>query len=104
MSHLRFSRGYLVAAIGFSGLLLTWSSRAVEVDTRLRDAEAQRIAVIEKVKPTVVAIFSPGGQGGGSGGLITPDGYTLTNFHVVNGAGTVMQCGLLAGILYDAVL
>src|SRR5262249_25939129 len=76
---------------------------AQEPDRRLQEAEAQRIAVIAKLKPSVVAIFGHGGQGGGSGVLISKDGYALTNFHVVQGAGPVMQCGLPDGIFYDAV-
>src|SRR5205823_366134 len=67
-------------------------------------AESDRIALIERIKPAVVAIFSPGGQGGGSGVLISKDGYALTNFHVVQGAGPLMQCGLSDGVLYDAVV
>jgi S1-C subfamily serine protease len=74
------------------------------IDSRVREAEAKRIAAIEKVRPAVVAIFGPGGQGGGSGVLISDDGYALTNFHVVEGAGPVMECGLPDGVLYDAVL
>jgi S1-C subfamily serine protease len=74
------------------------------LDARIRDAEAKRIAAIEKVRPAVVAIFAPGGQGGGSGVLVSEDGYALTNFHVVEGPGAVMQCGLPDGVLYDAVL
>jgi S1-C subfamily serine protease len=74
-----------------------------EPDRRLQEAEAQRIVVIAKLKPSVVAIFGHGGQGGGSGVLISKDGYALTNFHVVQGAGPVMQCGLADGVLYDAV-
>src|SRR5437868_11466529 len=70
----------------------------------VREAEAHRTAVVEKVRPAVVAIFAPGGQGGGSGVLIDPDGYALTNFHVVQGSGPVMQCGLADGVLYDSVL
>lgn len=67
-------------------------------------AEAERVAVVQKVKPTVVAIFARGGQGGGTGVLISPDGYALTNFHVVQPTGPTMQCGLPDGVLYDAVL
>jgi S1-C subfamily serine protease len=67
-------------------------------------AQAERVAVIEKVKPSVVAVFARGGQGGGSGVLIDKDGYALTNFHVVAGAGHVMQCGLPDGVFYDAVV
>src|SRR3984893_7129174 len=73
-------------------------------DDRVQRAESERIAVIDKIKSSVVAIFSPGGQGGGSGVLISDDGYALTNFHVVEGAGPVMHCGLPDGVLYDAVL
>ena len=36
--------------------------------------------------------------------LISPDGYALTNFHVVQPAGIAMKCGLADGRLYDAVL
>jgi S1-C subfamily serine protease len=75
-----------------------------QLDPRLQQLESRRIAVIEKLKPSVVAVFAPGGQGGGSGVLISTDGYALTNFHVVQGLGPVMQCGLADGVLYDAVL
>ncbi len=67
-------------------------------------AEADRVAVIAKVKPTVVAIFARGGQGGGTGVLIDPEGYALTNFHVVQPTGPTMQCGLADGVLYDGVV
>ena len=80
------------------------ASPAQDLDPRVKESEAQRVAVIEKVKPAVVAIFSAGGQGGGSGVLIDEDGYALTNFHVTAGAGNVMKCGLPDGVLYDAVL
>src|SRR5207247_6403001 len=67
-------------------------------------AEADRVAVVAKVAPATVAIFARGGQGGGTGVLISEDGYALTNFHVVQGSGPLMQCGLPDGVLYDAVL
>jgi S1-C subfamily serine protease len=84
------------------------SAPAQEVDKRVLEAEAKRAAVIAKVKPAVVAIFSPGGRGGGSGVLISKDGYALTNFHVVAGMmrqkAPTMQCGLPDGHYYDAVV
>ena len=52
----------------------------------------------------MLAIFSPGGQGGGSGVVISPDGYALTNFHVARPCGTFMKCGMADGKLYDAVI
>ncbi|HEV3236756.1 MAG TPA: trypsin-like peptidase domain-containing protein [Gemmataceae bacterium] len=78
--------------------------QAEGLDGKLKESEAKRIKAIEMVKPSVVAIFAPGGQGGGSGVLISEEGYALTNFHVVEGSGPVMQCGLPDGVLYDAVL
>lgn len=77
---------------------------AVEVDPKVQAEESRRIAAVDKVRPAVVAIFSRGGQGGGSGVIISKDGYALTNFHVVEGSGPLMQCGLADGVLYDGVL
>ena len=73
-------------------------------DEAVLQAQQTRVEVIQKVAPAVVAIFGSSGGGGGSGVLITPDGYALTNFHVTNGAGTFMKCGLNNGKLYDAVI
>src|SRR5476651_2239775 len=67
-------------------------------------SESDRVAAIAKVKPSVVAVFARGGQGGGTGVLINAEGYALTNFHVVQPTGPTMQCGLADGILYDGVL
>ncbi len=85
-------------------LLLAGRGDAQGLDPKLLAMEKQRIAAIEKVKPSVVAVFGKGGNGGGSGVLIDAEGYALTNFHVTEGAGNVMKCGLSNGILYDAVL
>jgi S1-C subfamily serine protease len=76
---------------------------AQDVDKRVLEAEKKRIEVVDKVKPSVVAVFEPNGQGGGSGVLISKDGYALTNFHVV-GRKVTMKAGLPDGVLYDAVL
>lgn len=77
---------------------------ASAVDESVLEAQRRRIAVVQKVAPSVVAIFGKGGQGGGSGVLVSPDGYALSNFHVTRGAGTFMKCGLNDGVLYDAVI
>src|SRR5947208_3469220 len=68
-----------------------------------KQAEARRVEVVAKVRPAVVAVFSADMDGGGSGVVIDPDGYALTNFHVV-GDGKAFKCGLPDGILYDTVL
>ncbi len=91
----------------FSSLVLAFVCLTVDayaVDPAVFEAQQKRIEVVNKVAPSVVAIFGGRGDGGGSGVLISPDGYVLTNFHVVNSAGSFMKCGLNDGVLYDAVL
>jgi S1-C subfamily serine protease len=97
-------RAACISLTVLSGAVFLLAGRAADVDRRVLDAEAKRVAAVAKVRPAVVAIFGPGGQGGGSGVCISKDGFTLTNFHVVEGAGPVMQCGLPDGVMYDAVL
>src|SRR5438445_7500720 len=50
----------------FIGAVIALPSSAQDVSSAVKSAEAQRVAVIEKARPSVVAIFGPGGQGGGS--------------------------------------
>lgn len=67
----------------------------------VRDAEAQRIKVIQKVVGSVVAVYGPSRQGGGSGVIIDPSGIALTNHHVVASAGLKGFGGLDDGKLYE---
>src|SRR5215475_6450640 len=76
----------------------------IEVDKDVLAAQQQRIAAIKKVHPAIVAVCMQGGQGVGSGVIIDPEGYALTNFHVVQPTGPLMQAGLADGVLYDAVV
>ncbi len=75
-----------------------------EVAEAVRQAEQQRIDAIAKAVQPAIAIFSADGNGGGSGVVISPDGYALTNYHVVQPVGEYMQCGMADGRLYDAIL
>ena len=70
----------------------------------IEQAEQQRVEAVSRAMKSTVCVFVPGGGGGGSGVLISPDGYALTNFHVTSPAGSAMRCGLSDGNLYDAVI
>src|SRR5437660_10862252 len=87
----------LVAAVSFAGIVAAADLAAV------KQAETRRVEVVAKVRPAVVAVFSANMDGGGSGVVIDPEGYALTNFHVV-GEGKALKCGLADGVLYDAAL
>lgn len=92
-------------------LLLTlaagWESptlAAPDVDPRIVEAESARAAVMAEASKRTIAIFPPEGNGGGSGVLISADGYALSNFHVVHGSEKAMKVGLSDGRSYDAVV
>ncbi|MEZ5942394.1 MAG: trypsin-like peptidase domain-containing protein [Planctomycetaceae bacterium] len=99
-----FSFGSLLASFGFVLLTSVSVAQTVDIPQAVLEAQERRIETIAKVAPTVVAIFAPGGQGGGSGVLISPDGFCVTNFHVVEGMQGFMKCGLNDGKIYDAVI
>jgi serine protease Do len=80
------------------------AAAAATVPDAVLQAEQQRIAAVARAIPAAVAVFANDGQGGGSGVVITPDGYALSNFHVTKPAGDYMQCGMADGNLYDAVI
>jgi len=68
-----------------------------------RDAERRRIEMIERVAPSVVCLYDDNQRGGGSGVLIDPTGYGLTNYHVVANMLSTRHGwgGLNDGKLYD---
>lgn len=65
--------------------------------------------VVRKVSPSVVSIHRAdirGGDGQGSGVIVDPEGYVLTNYHVVEGAtgidvhladGRIVEAGVVGG-------
>ena len=67
-------------------------------------AESARVELVARASQAVVAVFGPSGGGGGSGVVISRDGFALSNYHVTSACGTFMKCGLPNGELYDAVI
>jgi len=105
----RSAHGLLLLIGGWTLALLTLVSptvfaQSVVAPESVLDAENARVQAMQRVAPSVVAIFSSDGGGGGSGVLIEQNGIVITNFHVVSGLGGFMKCGLNDGRLYDAVL
>ncbi len=60
---------------------------SADADAELLDAYSRAVVgVVQRVGPTVVSVSSrDGSRGMGSGFVLTPDGYLLTNSHVVHG-------------------
>jgi S1-C subfamily serine protease len=94
----------IVPVAAFATLVAALVAPAQQPDKVVLDAEAKRIAVISKVKPAVAAVCFYGGEACGSGVIIDPEGFALTNYHVVQPTGAVLQCGLPDGQLYDTVV
>ena len=74
------------------------------VSAPVLEAQQQRVSAIARAVRAAVAVFSKDGDGGGSGVVITADGFALSNFHVTSPLGDYMQCGMADGQLYDAVI
>jgi serine protease Do len=73
--------------------------RFASSDEELLDAYSHAVtSVVDTVGPAVVSVSVP--RGGGSGVLFTPDGYLLTNAHVVARARSV-KIGLPDGSTHD---
>ena len=76
----------------------------LSVSEAVQEAEKQRIEAIQRASSAAVSVFGADGNGGGSGVVISPDGYCLTNFHVYKPIGNYLRCSMSHGALYDAVV
>lgn len=67
------------------GILLSTVAQADIKDDLAKVVASQnrRVEVVQRVTPTVVCVFDEDRLGGGSGVIIDPRGYGLTNYHVV---------------------
>ncbi len=98
------SRPLHTLAGSFLALLIAAPLGAVDLDLVLQ-AEQQRTEAVAKASASTISVFA-GAAGGGSGVLISADGYAVTNFHVSDPAGSFMKCSLPqdGGQVYDAVI
>ncbi|MFO0941290.1 MAG: trypsin-like peptidase domain-containing protein [Pirellulales bacterium] len=88
----------------FSHLSNACADDSLTVPPEVLEAQKQRIEVMRRCAAATVSVFGLDGGGGGSGVLISPDGYALTNYHVSSACGDHMRCGLNDGKMYDAVI
>ncbi|MFO7902446.1 MAG: trypsin-like peptidase domain-containing protein [Pirellulaceae bacterium] len=95
--------GFVVIVVASLSTPARWLAADVP-DERVLEAERRRIATIDSARKTAISVFAPGGKGGGSGVVISPDGYALSNFHVVKPIGSYLKCGMADNRLYDAVV
>ena len=93
-----------MALAGLLAAVLIRPAAAIDVPDAVLQAEQQRMDAIARAIPPTVSIFANEGQAGGSGVVISPDGYALSNFHVTKPAGDYMKCAMADGQLYDAVI
>ncbi len=102
-SYLKTLLSTMIFSLGLvdSSSLLT---AADVLDESVVKAEAERVKIMAGASRCGVSIFADGGTNGGSGVLISADGYALTNFHVTKPCGDWMKCGLSDGSLHNAVI
>ncbi len=94
--------GLLIGTLLFSSACFAVQETLTAEQLQLiRDVEDQRIKIVEQVVGSVIAVYGPSRQGGGSGVIIDPSGIALTNHHVIEGAGMKGFGGLDDGVLYD---
>lgn len=119
---LRFSnlRSLLRCIFGVALVTLSWvqvglaqevereqTAHEQSIESKVKRAQLTdqvRAESMAKASKAAVCIFDPSGAGGGSGVVISADGFVLTNFHVAHPAGIAAQCGLSDGKTYTAVL
>ncbi len=97
----------LVLACGLFSSGLGAAETSDLLPQQVLDAQQARVAAIAAASRSVVSIFAGStgeGEGGGSGVLISSDGFAISNFHVTRPSGSRMRCGLSDGRVYPAVI
>ncbi len=91
-------------AVALAAIISTISLSPLFAQKTIAERETARIETIDRIAPSVVCVMASNGEGGGSGVLISADGYAISNYHVTSGSGEFMKCGLNDGKLYDGVI
>jgi len=99
---LRFRAAGRVLMLALISMLA--SMDCLSAQQSVAEREAARVETIRRISPSVVCVMAANGEGGGSGVLISADGYAISNYHVTSGSGSFMKCGLNNGKLYDGVI
>ncbi len=95
----------IVGLVGDMPLLLASDDRPLpEPPAIVLQAQQQRVAAMAKASLSTVGVFGVEGEGGGSGVIISADGYVVTNYHVTRPFGNHMRCGTSDGKMHDAVI
>jgi S1-C subfamily serine protease len=89
-----------VQALACSAFAQETGSPSADDLAAVRKFEQARIAAIQRVIGSVIAIYGDDREGGGSGVIIDPSGLALTNHHVIQAAGIEGWGGLADGKLY----
>lgn len=85
-------------------LLPAMALAADDVPDVVLAAQRERTEAIARAVASAISVYTADGNGGGSGVVISADGYALSNFHVTSPVGEYMQCSMSDGRLYDAVI
>ena len=91
----------LICAVPTAGI--SFADPPALTDAELKkvlDFQQRRVGAIDQVINSVVAIYDQDRGGGGSGVVITPTGITLTNHHVIIGAGVEGWGGMAGKKMY----
>lgn len=93
----------LHSIIVFVGLCGVTAYAQDSLAERLRESERARVELVARLAPSVVCVYDENQRGGGSGVIIDPEGYGLTNYHVIAGMMETRRGygGLSDGKLYD---
>ncbi|MDF1662236.1 MAG: trypsin-like peptidase domain-containing protein, partial [Planctomycetota bacterium] len=77
-------------------LALAQEKKVAKKSTSARRFEKKLVALVKRIRPAVIAI------GGGSGVIISEDGWVLTNHHVAGNEDKTWTIRLPGGRFYDA--